>query len=174
MASYIGRRKFLATLGGAVAWPLAAHAQQPSGKIRRLGVLLPGLPESSFGKAMRDRLRALGYIEGRDTILETRWAEGKNERLTALAAELAALQLDAIIAFTTPAALAARKATTTIPVVFLYVADPVGAGVVPSLARPAGNVTGISLLAAAPVHSITSSTRSMNLQRPHCCTIGRR
>jgi putative ABC transport system substrate-binding protein len=148
MASYIERRKFLATLGGAVAaWPLAARGQQPIGKIRRLGVLLPGLPESSFGKAMRDRFRALGYIEGRDTILEMRWAEGKVERLTELAAELAALQLDAIIAFTTPAAIAARKATTTIPIVFLYVGDPIGAGVVPSLARPAGNVTGISLLA---------------------------
>ena len=142
------RREFITLLGGAAAWPVAARAQQPMGKIRRLGVLFPGLPESSFGKAMRDRLRALGYIEGRDTILETRWAEGKVERLTELAAELAALQLDAIIAFTTPAALAARKATTTTtPVVFLYVADPVGAGVVPSLARPAGNVTGISLLA---------------------------
>jgi putative ABC transport system substrate-binding protein len=142
------RREFIGLLGGAAAaWPLAARAQQPSGKIRRLGVLFPGLPESYFGKAMRDRLRALGYIEGRDTILETRWAGGKNERLTELAAELAALQLDAIIAFSTPAAIAARKATTTTPVVFLYVADPVGAGVVPSLARPAGNVTGISLLA---------------------------
>ena len=148
MASHIGRRKFLATLlGGAAAWPLAARAQQPIGKIRRLGVLLPGLRESSFGKAMRDRLRELGYTEGRDTILETRWAEGKPERLTELAAELAGLKLDAIVAFSTPAAIAARNATATIPVIFLYVGDPVGAGVVPSLARPGGNATGISLLA---------------------------
>ena len=103
------RRQFITLLGGtAAAWPLAARAQQPIGKIRRLGLLLPSLPESSFGKAMRDRLRALGYIEGRDTILETRWAEGKVERLTELAAELAALQLDAIIAFTTPNPLRAR------------------------------------------------------------------
>src|SRR6266404_3094993 len=142
------RREFITLLGSAAAaWPLAARAQQPIGKIRRLRVLLPGLPESSFGKAMRDRLRALGYIEGRDIILGTRWAEGKVERLTELAAELAALQLDAIIAFTTPAAIAARKATTTIPIVFLFVGDPVGTGVVPSLARPGGNATGISLLA---------------------------
>ena len=147
MASYIRRRKFLATLGGAAAWPLATHAQQPIGKIRRLGVLLPGLRESLFGKAMRDRLRELGYTDGRDTILETRWAEGKPERLTELAAELAGLKLDAIVAFSTPAALAARNATATIPVIFLYVGDPVGAGVVPSLARPGGNATGISLLA---------------------------
>jgi ABC-type uncharacterized transport system substrate-binding protein len=109
--------------------------------------LQPGLPESSFGKAMRDRLRALGYLEGRDIVLETRWAEGKAERLTELAVELASLKLDAIVAFTTPAAIAAREATTTIPVVFLYVGDPVGTGVVPSLPRPGGNVTGISLLA---------------------------
>jgi putative tryptophan/tyrosine transport system substrate-binding protein len=142
------RREFITLLGGAAAaWPLAARAQQPIGRIRRLGVLLPGLPESSFGKALRDRLRELGYIEGRDTILETRWAEGKPERLTEQAAELAGLKLDAIIAFTTPAAIAARKATTTIPIIFLYVGDPVGAGVVPGLARPGGNATGISLLA---------------------------
>jgi len=147
MASYIGRREFLATLGAAAGWPLASRAQQPIGKIRRLGVLLPGLRESSFGKAMRDRLRELGYTEGRDTILETRWAEGKPERLTELAAELAGLKLDAIVAFSTPAAIAARNATATIPVIFLYVGDPVGAGVVPSLARPGGNATGISLLA---------------------------
>ena len=102
MANYIARRKFLATLGGAAAWPLAARAQQPIGKIRRLGVLLPGLPESYFGKAMRDRLRALGYIEGGNIILETRWAEGKDWRLAQLAAELAALPLDAIITFATP------------------------------------------------------------------------
>ena len=148
MASHIGRRKFLATLlGGAAAWPLAARAQQPIGKIRRLGVLLPGLPESYFGKAMRDRLRALGYIEGGNIILETRWAEGKDWRLAQLAAELAALPLDAIITFATPAAIAARKATTTIPIIFVYVGDPVGTGVVPSLARPGGNATGISMLA---------------------------
>jgi len=144
----IRRREFITLLGSAaVAWPLAVSAQQPIGKIRRLGVLLPGLPESSFGKVMRDRLRALGYLEGRDTILETRWAEGKPERLSDLATELAGLKLDAIVAFTTPAAIAARKATTTIPIIFLYVGDPVGAGVVPSLARPGGNATGISLLA---------------------------
>jgi putative ABC transport system substrate-binding protein len=92
-------------------------------------------------------LRELGYTEGRDIILETRWAEGKVDRLTELAAELASLKVDAIITFSTPAAIAARKATTTIPIIFVYVGDPVGAGVVPSLARPGGNATGISLLA---------------------------
>jgi putative ABC transport system substrate-binding protein len=142
------RREFITLIGVAAGvWPLAARAQEPIRKIRRLGLLQPGLPESSFGKAMRDRLRALGYLEGRDIVLETRWAEGKAERLTELAVELASLKLDAIVAFTTPAAIAAREATTTIPVVFLYVGDPVGTGVVPSLPRPGGNVTGISLLA---------------------------
>jgi putative tryptophan/tyrosine transport system substrate-binding protein len=141
------RREFITLLGGTLAWPLAGHAQQPIGTVRHLGVLLPGLPESFAGRATRDRLRELGYAEGRDIILETRWAEGKNERLTELAAELAGLKLDAIITFSTPAAIAARKATTTIPIIFVYVGDPVGAGVVPSLARPGGNATGISLLA---------------------------
>jgi putative tryptophan/tyrosine transport system substrate-binding protein len=148
MAIHIGRREFIATLSGAAAaWPLAARAQQPSGRIRHLGVLLPGLPESPIGKATRDRLRELGYTERRDIVFETRWAEGKLERLTELAAELAGLKLDAIITFSTPAAIAARKATTTIPIIFVFVGDPVGAGVVPSLARPGGNATGISLLA---------------------------
>jgi putative ABC transport system substrate-binding protein len=133
--------------GATAAWPLAARAQQPIKKARYLGVLLPSLPEAPMGKATRDRLRELGYTEGRDIILETRWAEGRVERLTELAAELARLKLDVIITFSTPAAIAARKATTTIPIVFLFVGDPVGAGVVPSLARPGGNATGISLLA---------------------------
>jgi putative ABC transport system substrate-binding protein len=100
-----------------------------------------------MGKATRDRLRELGYTEGNDIVLEARWADGKMERLNELAAELARLQLDAILAYTTPGAIAIRKATTTIPIVFLFVGDPVGAGVVPSLAHPGGNATGISLLA---------------------------
>jgi putative ABC transport system substrate-binding protein len=142
------RREFTMLLGGAaVARPLAARAQQPIGKIRHLGVLLPGPPTSSLGNATRDRLRELGYTEGRDVILETRRAEGKLERLTELAAELASLKVDAIITFSTPAAIAARKATVTIPIIFVNVGDPVGAGVVPSLARPGGNATGLSLLA---------------------------
>src|SRR5262249_8188462 len=128
-------------------WPLAARAQRPTKKIRSLGLLLPGLPEASMGKATRDRLRELGYAEGRDILLQARWANGNMGRLDELAVELAHLQLDAIIAYTTPGAVAARKATTTIPIVFLFVGDPVGSGVVPSLAHPGGNATGISLLA---------------------------
>ena len=148
MAIYIQRRDFVTLVGGAAAaWPVVAAAQQPVKKMRSLGLLLPGLPEASMGKVTRDRLRELGYTEGGDIVLEARWAEGKMERLDELAVELARLHLDAIIAYTTPGAIAARKATTTIPIVFLFVGDPVGAGVVPSLAHPAGNATGISLLA---------------------------
>src|SRR5262249_34618079 len=147
MASYIGRRKFLATLGGAAAtWPLAARAQQPR-KVWRLGVLQPGAPPEPLLEAVRDGLRDLGYMEGRDVVLEIRWAEGKLDRLTALAAELAGLKVDVIYAFTTSPALAARRATTVVPIVFSAVGDPVGTGLVASLARPGGNATGLSLLA---------------------------
>src|SRR5262249_42345493 len=118
------RREFISMLGGAAAMPLAARAQQPTKKIRSLGLLLPGLPEASMGKATRDRLRELGYAEGRDILLQARWANGNMERLDEFALGLAHLQLDAIIAYTTPGAIAARKATTTIPIVFLFVGDP--------------------------------------------------
>ena len=149
MAIHLRRREVIIGLvgGTAAAWPIGSTAQQPIKKMRSLGLLLPGLPEASTGKATRDRLRELGYTEGRDILLQARWADGKMERLDELAVELAGLQLDAIIAYTTPGAIAARKATTTISIVFLFVADPVGAGVVPSLAHPGGNATGISLLA---------------------------
>src|SRR4051812_32192843 len=136
MPIHLARREVIISLiGTATAWPRAAGAQ-PIKKTRSLGLLLPGPPEARMGTAMRDRLRELGYTEGRDILLEARWAGGKMERLDDLAMELARLQLDAIIAYTTPGAIAARKATTTIPIVFLFVGDPVGAGVVPNLARP--------------------------------------
>jgi len=145
---HLERRDFLVLLSGvAIAWPLAASAEQPTLKNRRLGVLLPGPRASSMGSAARARLGELGYTEGRNIILETRWAEGMLERLPELAGELAGLNLDAIIAYTTPAAIAARNATNTTPIIFLFVGDPVGAGIVPSLAHPGGNATGISLLA---------------------------
>lgn len=141
------RRDFITLVGGAAGWPLAARAQQPSGKMRRLGVLQPGAPPDPLVEAMQGRLRELGYIEGRDVAFEFRWAEGKLERLTQLATELADLKVDVITAFSTPAAIAAQKATTTIPIVFSAVGDPVGTGLVSNLARPGGNVTGLSALA---------------------------
>jgi putative ABC transport system substrate-binding protein len=148
MPIHLARRQVIVGLvGTAVAWSRAAGAQQPNKKTRSLGLLLPGPPEARMGNAMRDRLRELGYTEGRDILLEPRWAGGKMERLDDLAVELAHLQLGAIIAYTTLGAIAARKATTTIPIVFLFVGDPVGAGIVPNLAHPDGNATSISLLA---------------------------
>jgi putative ABC transport system substrate-binding protein len=143
---HLKRREFITLLCGAAAWPLAARAQQ-SAKVRRLGFLQPGAPPEPLIDVVRDRLRELGYAEGRDIILEVRWAEGKLDRLPALAAELVDLNVDVIVAFTTPSALAARNATKNIPIVFTAVGDPVGAGVVPSLARPGGNATGFSGLA---------------------------
>ena len=140
------RRDFITLLGAAAAWPITARAQQ-AGKIWRLGLLQPGAPPEPLVDAIRARLRELGYVEGRDLTVEARWAEGKLERLDALAAELVSLNVDVIVAFTTPAALAARHATNTIPIVFTAVGDPVGAGVVASLARPGGNATGFSGLA---------------------------
>jgi putative ABC transport system substrate-binding protein len=128
-------------------WPVVAGAQQSPGKIRRLGVLMPGAPPDPLVEAWQGRLRELGYVEGRDISFEFRWAEGKLGRLPQLASELAGLKVDLIVAFSTPAAIAAQKATTTIPIVFSAVGDPVGTGVVSNLARPGGNVTGFSLLA---------------------------
>jgi putative ABC transport system substrate-binding protein len=141
------RRAFVAGLGSAAAWPLVARGQQPFGKIRRLGLLQPGAPPDPLVEAMQGRLHELGYSEGRDVAFEFRWAEGRLDRLTQLATELAGLRVDVITAFSTPAAIAAQKATTTIPIVFSAVGDPVGTRLVPSLARPGGNLTGFSLLA---------------------------
>ena len=141
------RRRFIVLLGGVAAWPLAARTQQPPGKIKRLGVLQPGAPPDPLVEAMQGRLRELGYSEGRDFAVEFRWAEGKLDRLTQLATELAGLKVDVINAFSTPAAIAAQKVTATIPIVFSAVGDPLGTGLVSSLARPGGNVTGVSLLA---------------------------
>jgi putative tryptophan/tyrosine transport system substrate-binding protein len=123
------RRNFIAALASiTVARTLAARAQQPPGKMRRLGVLQPGAPPDPLVEAMQGRLRELGYSEGRDVAFELRWAEGKFERLSQLATELADLKVDVITAFSTPAAIAAQKATTTIPIVFSAVGDPVGTG----------------------------------------------
>src|SRR5947209_5193895 len=126
------RREFILALGVAAVWPITAHAQQSAAKVWRLGILQPGAPPEPLVERMRERLRELGYVEGRNIVLEYRWAEGKLDRLTELATELVASKVDAITALSTPAALAARSATTTIPIVFTAVGDPVGAGVVPS------------------------------------------
>src|SRR5262245_19911704 len=146
MASYIRRRKFLATLGGAAAWPLAAGAQ-PVGKVPRIGYLSPGSASPgplAYHDEFQRGLRELGYVEGRKIVIEYRFADGKFDRLGALAAELVQLNVDVIVSVVTQASLAAKNATGTIPIVIVSVGDPVGAGLVASLARPGANVTGNS------------------------------
>jgi putative tryptophan/tyrosine transport system substrate-binding protein len=127
--------------------PLAAEAQQAA-KVARIGYLATNLAGNPQGRdAFRQGLRDLGYVEGRNVVIEYRDAEGKIERLPALAVELVALKVDVIVTASTVAALAAKQATRTLPVVFAVAADPVTEGLVTSLARPGGNVTGLSNLA---------------------------
>jgi putative ABC transport system substrate-binding protein len=151
MAVPTGRVSHLAALTLTLvllAAPLAANAQ-PAGKVPRIGVLEPGSP-SSFTvrfEAFRLGLRELGYVEGRNIHIEQRFAEGRPERLSNLANELAELKVDVIVTATTPASQAAQGATRTIPIVMAMIADPVEAGLVASLSRPGGNITGLSNLA---------------------------
>jgi putative ABC transport system substrate-binding protein len=142
--SGMGRREFVALLGGAAAaWPLAAGAQQPP-RFPRIGFL--GLaPEFSGVEALRAGLRDLGYVEGTNILVEWRWAE-KVDQLPGLAAELAGMNVNLIIAPSSTFVEAARQATASIPIVFAVHADPVGLGHVASLARPGGNITGLSML----------------------------
>src|SRR5215472_4410248 len=147
MASYIRRRKFLATLGGAAAWPLAAHAQQA--KVPTIGALVIGnINPEQFWRVFRQGLHDLGYIEGQNIRFEFRSAEGQINRLPELAAELVRLKVDIIVTWFTPTAVAARQATREIPIVMAETGDPVGLGLVASLPRPGGNVTGMTTVAA--------------------------
>jgi putative ABC transport system substrate-binding protein len=135
-----------------LAASLAGRAQ-PVGKVYRIGYLSAGSISANphYLEAFRQGLRELGWIEGRNIIIEYRSAEGRFERLPELAAELAGLKVDVIAAAPTPAALAARNATQTIPIVGMSLTDPVGLGIVPSLARPGGNVTGVSYSVGADI-----------------------
>jgi putative ABC transport system substrate-binding protein len=143
------RRLVLALVTGALAAPLAPFAQQPA-KIARIGFLLAASPQGTETQlqAFRDGLRELGYVEGKNFQLEVRWGEGKLERLPALAAELVQLKVDIIVAASSPSVVAARKATRTIPIVMPFSSDPVGDGLVASLAHPGGNITGLSVMSA--------------------------
>jgi putative ABC transport system substrate-binding protein len=134
---------------GLLAAPLAAFAQQKPAKVARIGFLgaTAASVYASRIEGLRAGLRDLGYVEGKNLVLEFRWAEAKYERLPALAAELVQLKVDVIVAAGTPATKAAQRATTTIPIVMPLSADPVGAGFVASLSRPGGNITGLTDIA---------------------------
>jgi putative ABC transport system substrate-binding protein len=140
------RREFITVLGGAATWPLAARAQQPA-KVAQIGFLGPA-PAATYLprlEALRAGLRDLGYVEGKNIAIEFRWAE-RVEQLPEMAAELVRMKVDIILASSSTYVEAARQATKTIPIVFALHADPVGVGHVASLARPGGNITGLSTL----------------------------
>jgi len=142
----IRRREFMSLLGGAAAaWPLAARAQQ-AGKLPTIGFLGSGTPTSqrTWITAFVERLRELGWIEGRTITIVYRWAEGRPERFVEIAGEFVQLKVDVIFAVGTEAALGMKEATSVIPIVFPVAGDPVGTGLVGSLAHPGGNVTGLS------------------------------
>jgi putative ABC transport system substrate-binding protein len=156
----IRRREFMALIGGAAAWPLAARAQQP--RVPTIGVLALGIPDPApFLKAFREGLRERGYSEGRNIRLEIRTAAGQHPLLPEKAAELVRLKVDIIVVFQTPAATAARAATSEIPIVMGEVGDPVGSGFVASLARPGGNMTGLMGGSAEVVGKVVELTREM-------------
>jgi putative ABC transport system substrate-binding protein len=141
------RRDFIKVVGAAaVAWPLTARAEQV-GKVPRIGYLSPGSASPgplAYHDEFQRGLRELGYVEGRNIVTEYRFADGKFDRLAGLAAELVQLNVDVIVSVVTQASLAAKNATRTIPIVIVSVSDPVGTGLVASLARPGANVTGNS------------------------------
>ena len=139
------RREVITLLGGAAAWPLAARAQQAA-KLRTIGFLGTTTPSvwASWTAAFVRRLRELGWIEGRSVAIEYRWAEGRVERFTEIAAEFVRLNVDVIVTAGLGVA-AAKQATSVVPIVFALSNDPVGSGLVASLARPGGNVTGLSI-----------------------------
>jgi len=140
------RREFLTCLGAAVTWPLAARAQQPAGRVYRVGYFAITSRERALHltKAFEDGLRSLGYRVGENVVVEYRFADGDMGRLSALAADLVGLGVDVIVAGNNVNIIAAMQATTTIPIVMASSADPVGAGLVSSLARPGRNATGIA------------------------------
>jgi putative tryptophan/tyrosine transport system substrate-binding protein len=143
----IRRREFIRLLASAAAsWPLAAHAQQ-AGKLPTIGFL--GANTASTQRRSTDafvqRLRELGWIENRTVAIEYRWGEGRDERFAEIAAEFVRLKVDVILTFATPSSITAKKATAVIPIVFAAAGDPVGTGLVAALARPGGNITGLSI-----------------------------
>jgi putative tryptophan/tyrosine transport system substrate-binding protein len=147
MIAKVKRREFITLLGGAaIGWPLAARAQQPA-MLPTIGYLGGATPaaDSQRVAAFVQRLRELGWIEGRTVAIQFRWAEGRSEQLAEIAAEFVRLKVDVIVTTGTPSALAAKQATVVIPIVFAATGDPLGVNLVTSLARPGGNITGLSI-----------------------------
>src|SRR5262245_63765929 len=142
----IKRRAFITLFGGAAAWPLAARAQQAA-KLPTIGLLGAATPSttSRWITPFVQRLREFGWVEGRNIVIEYRWAEGRTERYAEIAAEFVRLKVDVIVTHSTPPVVAARQATSVIPIVFTNAGDPVANGLVSSLARPGGNITGLSI-----------------------------
>jgi putative ABC transport system substrate-binding protein len=138
----LGRRKFITLLGSAVAWPVAARAQQP--KVWRIGVLAAVSPTPAMLSAFRDGMSQRGYVEGQNLSSDVRWPQGTFEHDPSPVAELINSNVDVIVAWATPATTAARHATSAIPIVMVGVGDPVGFGFIASLARPGGNITGLT------------------------------
>lgn len=139
------RREFIGLVGGAAAWPVVARAQQP-GTLPVVGIIVPGTLES-HGKwlaAFAERLRELGWVEGRTVAIEYRWADGRAERYAEFAADLVRLKVNVIVTSTLRAVIAAKQATSAIPIIFTSVGNPVSAGLVQSLAQPGSNLTGLS------------------------------
>ena len=136
------RREFITLMGGAAAWPLAARAQQP--KVWRIGGLAPVPPTPATLSAFRDGMRGRGYVEGQNLSIDVRWPQGSFDQDPSVVAELVNSNVDAIVAWATPATIAARRATSTIPIVMVGPGDPVGSGFIASLARPGGNITGLT------------------------------
>ena len=156
MAINIGRRQFISALGGAtVAWPLSVSlaAAASDAEIPHVGILDPqskgGIQDRQYWSAFREGMHALGYDDGKTVIFDDRWADYDYRRLPALASELIQLRVRIIVAASTPAIIAARSATSQVPIVSPLMADPVGSGFAQSLARPGGNITGLSAMSAS-------------------------
>src|SRR6516164_1849317 len=138
------RREFITLLGGAAALPLAAHAQQP--KVWRIGVLAQVPPTPAILSAFRDGMRGRGYVEGQNLSIDVRWPQSSFDQDPSVVTELVNSNVDVIVTWATAATIAARRATSTIPIVMAAVGDPVGSGFISSLARPGGNITGLTVI----------------------------
>ena len=141
------RREFIVALGVATAWPLVARAQQAASTVRQVGLIASAPPTPAMLNAFRDGMRERGYIEGQNLSVAVRWPQGSFDQDPSVVTELVNSNVDVIVAWATPATNAARRATSAIPIVMVGVGDPVGSGFIASLARPGGNITGLSAVA---------------------------